>query len=183
MITQRCIHFIPGGNWNPMQGRYWDKWYVFCILDPFHHDNGGTEVWICVLGLCSHQLEASALCSRGAACWPWATGRSYLPRQEERTGDGHGSDLFHGSVFHSVSMFCFFFFFPHKTCELPDSLNALLDHPEGPLGPGSLCSGLCETHTHHARHRQKQADVVCVGTEGEGQQGLQGVASMGWKEA
>lgn len=111
VITQRCIHFIPGGNWNPMQGRYWDKWYVFCILDPFHHDNGGTEVWICVLGLCSHQLEASALCSRGAACWPWATRRSYLPRQEERTGDGHGSDLFHGSMFHSVSMF--FFFFSH----------------------------------------------------------------------
>lgn len=110
VITQHCIHFIPGGNWNPMQGRYWDKWYVFCILDPFHHDNGGTEVWICVLGLCSHQLEASALCSRGAACWPWATGRSYLPHQEERTGDGHGSDLFHGSVFHSVSML--FFFFP-----------------------------------------------------------------------
>lgn len=135
VIMQRCIHFIPGGNWNPMQGDTGIKWYIFCILDPFHHDKGGTEVWICVLGLCSHQLEASALCSRrgcllAVSHGPWTTDRSCMLHQEERTGDGHGSDSVHGSVFHSVSVILFFP--PHKTCELPDSLNALLDHPEGP---------------------------------------------------
>lgn len=73
------------------------KWYIFCILESLHHhhDRGGTEVWICVLGLCSHHsAESSIWCWRGAACphlagsGPWAAPVCLARKKEPGMGTG-----------------------------------------------------------------------------------------------